>query len=560
MPEYVDIDNISSLNHINLNYPLSKIGGFSFFRCSADTEVLEIPSGVTYIGTSAFCLGGINSLKINTSNSIKLDLQAFTGSTLKSLSIKAGENSTIVDGAFNECHDLSAIDLSESNVSSIGSYAFFKANVNKPYKSDQYELMMPSGKIYLGQYSFAQSNFSNIQFQPSSIIEFNANGAQFSMCSSLTSDIELLSANCIPLFAFNNCEQLNSIKINAGVSYVDKYAFSNCKNLKRVDLSNTICKYISSSAFINCYSLTSINFPETILSVGYDASDKGDIDWDHYTFSYCSSLITLDLPNSITYIGRNAFYRCEYLEHLKLPINPNFTVINDWAFYSLPRLKELEIPSTIKSVGNYSFFALNSLTSLTLHNGLQKIGNQAFYYLPSLPELDIPNSVVDIGASAFASCWILSSLNIGTNVSSIWSRAFAGCRSLPELFLPNSLTTLGSGAFRDCSSLVSLTLSPSLTALSGSTFYNCQSLSSLTIPSGFVSIGYRDFYNCASLQQLTLPSTVSSIANDAFFGCPSSCNIIFDKTRSEVSSMDNYNWGITSGAIIHCTDGDLVVS
>ena len=155
----------------------------------------------------------------------------------------------------------------------------------------------------------------------------------------------------------------------------------------------------------------------------------------------------------------------------------------------------------------------------------------------TMTELVIPEGTTKIGNRAFYGCFALTSLTIQSSVASIGVYAFYGCRALTSLTIPNGVTSIMDQAF-----------------------YNCQALTSLTIPKGVTSIRDQAFFNCFALTSLTIPKGVTSIGDEAFKTCPTTCNITFAKTMAEVQAMANYPWGITAGAVIHCTDGDLTVS
>lgn len=87
----------------------------------------------------------------------------------------------------------------------------------------------------------------------------------------------------------------------------------------------------------------------------------------------------------------------------------------------------------------------------------------------------------------------------------------------------------------------------------------CEKLTELVIPDGVKTIGIRTFDSCINLKSLVIPKSVITIGHEAFNFCPPTCDIRFAKTKSEVSSMEEYPWGICKDAIIHCTDGDLTI-
>ena len=71
-------------------------------------------------------------------------------------------------------------------------------------------------------------------------------------------------------------------------------------------------KYIGNSTFQNCVRLTSIEIPESVTSIGRDA------------FS-CSGLTSINIPESVTVIGNYAFRDCAGLTSIDIQngVNPH---------------------------------------------------------------------------------------------------------------------------------------------------------------------------------------------------------------------------------------------
>ena len=70
-----------------------------------------------------------------------------------------------------------------------------------------------------------------------------------------------------------------------------------------------IINKIGDGIFSFCKSLNSITIPNTIGEIGNRA------------FSYCKNLTTVNIPNSVTKIGKNAFYKCKNLNDITIPKN-----------------------------------------------------------------------------------------------------------------------------------------------------------------------------------------------------------------------------------------------
>ena len=148
-------------------------------------------------------------------------------------------------------------------------------------------------------------------------------------------------------------------------------------------------------------------------------------------FSGCSSLTSIEIPNSVTSIGGSAFWGC-------------------W------RLTSVTIPNSVTSIGERAFYECSSLTSVTIGNGVTSIGHDAFRDCSSLTSVTIPNSVTSIGNSAFYGCSGLTSVTIGSGVTSIGSQAFYNCSRLSSVTIGSGVTSIGNSAFYQCSSLTSV--------------------------------------------------------------------------------------------------------
>lgn len=74
-----------------------------------------------------------------------------------------------------------------------------------------------------------------------------------------------------------------------------------------------------------------------------------------------------------------------------------------------------------------------------------------------------------------------------------------------------------------------------------------------------LSIGRRAFAYTGMLTKVELPDTLQSIAEDAFAG-DQNIEVTFQgRTMAEVREMENYHWGLHTGRVIHCSDGDITL-
>lgn len=141
------------------------------------------------------------------------------------------------------------------------------------------------------------------------------------------------------------------------------------------------------------------------------------------------------------------------------------TAIGDSAFESLStpiNVSSVFIPATVRSIGGSAFSYCNALTTVTFaeDSQLKSIGGSAFsgtYQAhPIFTEIQIPDSVKSIGDNTFNFCTNLSSIRLPSNLEVLNADMFSYCTALSDVFLPASLTEIQSGIFSGCYNLTNI--------------------------------------------------------------------------------------------------------
>lgn len=195
------------------------------------------------------------------------------------------------------------------------------------------------------------------------------------------------------------------------------------------------------------------------------------------------------------------------------------TSIDERSFEGCSSLIEIEIPNTIKSIGSFSFSKCTSLTKISIPSSVKTIDDYAFSGCLLITEIQIPSSVKLISSGLFEGCSSLKSVSIPSSVTKIEKNAFRNCSALKMITIPSSVNSIGANTFFGCSSLNGISFPSSIKAIGKSTFEKCTSLTKLSIPTSVISIGGSAFSGCSALTEITIPNSVTSIGGSAFSGC-----------------------------------------
>ncbi len=135
-------------------------------------------------------------------------------------------------------------------------------------------------------------------------------------------------------------------------------------------------------------------------------------------------------------------------------------------------LININIPDSVSSI-NYSMFKnCKKLTNITIPNSIKSISSNAFENCESLYNLTIPNSTTSIEEAAFKGCKQLKNIVIRGRITSINSELFKDCTSLEYIFIPGSVTSIGIRAFYNCMHLNTVYIPNSVTSIKELSFYN----------------------------------------------------------------------------------------
>ena len=316
--------------YLNITIPstVTQIGNLAFYQC---LEMTDIPSSVVSIGESAFKESGITKLILPNKDNVSIGKEAFMNCQyLKSVNLY---NSSVTFGSspFRGCSNLISFIFPEYSPA-IPDYFLYETKVGG-------EINIPESATYIGKYAFSKTLITSVGI-PENCLTVGNNA--FSYCSNLeeVEFSETTSKNkTIQSYAFYKCTALKKANIPYGVQVINEYAFSQS-------------------------GITSLTLPTSLTTIKNKA------------FEY-TKITELNIPEYVSTIESAAFRYCENLLSVKFSENSKLTLINTNAFYNCSKLRDVEIPKNVKSIGSYAFYKCD-IMGITIPSACTVVEGYAF--------------------------------------------------------------------------------------------------------------------------------------------------------------------------------------
>ncbi|MBP1644943.1 MAG: leucine-rich repeat protein [Bacteroidetes bacterium] len=268
------------------------------------------------------------------------------------------------------------------------------------------------------------------------------------------------------------------------------------------------------------------------------------------------------LTVGVTFKGPIYYYYNEYAGSVSIPdsveFNGNYYRVTsiDTSAFAKSRVMSVNIPNSVTYIAEMAFTDCDSLTSIIIPNSVTRIGSSVFMNSNYLTSVTIPNSVTEIGPGVFSGCSGLTSFTIPNSISKISNFMFMGCSGLTSLTIPNNITSIGYYSFRE-SGLSSLNIPNTVNFIDQYAFYLCGGLTSIDLPDSISFISYGTFWGCSALTSLTIPSTVDTIDDYAFYKCSGLTSIISEPTTPPVIRTPNSIFNINRAIPVYIPCGSL---
>ncbi|WP_300511459.1 leucine-rich repeat protein [uncultured Phocaeicola sp.] len=288
------------------------------------------------------------------------------------------------------------------------------------------------------------------------------------------------------------------------------YLKANFSSLNQLDLSGLDITVLPERA------LQGMPFEAVILPSGLK-------EIKNVALGFCPSLRTLDIPESVTTLGRWIVEGCNYLETITL--HNGLKTLSPSTFYGCG-ITSIHIPTTVTEIPNWCFQLCENLERIYLHDGITSIGKGVFSECFSLDRFTIPKGVTELSEELFASCHGLKKVNLHENITAINNSAFINCTSLifcslpgkGENLLPTGLTEIGTYCFMNIALKQMNMEDTQIKIIPEFAFYSCENLKEVTLPSGLVTIGGYALNGCP-FTTIDLPASLTEIQGYAFLSC-----------------------------------------
>ncbi len=265
-------------------------------------------------------------------------------------------------------------------------------------------------------------------------------------------------------------------------------------------------------------------------------------------FRDCQGIINIDIPETVTYIGKYAFNGCANLIRITIP--KDVTEIGDAAFSGCNKLYEVNNNSSLTlTFGGYDNGYVSCCAKAITENGEQRTVDGTIFelittsddfvfayfqgqyqllgYCGSAETVTLPTSIN--GYEYTINCGIggVNSIVIPHGKTAIDSDEFRGSKNLKRIVLPDSVEQIATYAFADCPNLEMIVIPDSVTVIEecafGDVLWSYGQAGFYRNPdnweNGCLYVGNHLIAVDPSVKSLVVKEGTIAIAEDAFKGC-----------------------------------------
>ena len=528
-----------------------------FYAKGKTQEVFTLPDSVTHVGDGAFW-GALYLKKI------------VIGKNLQ----------TIGASAFYELNNIESFEVSQENsfFKSIDGHLYDKKGsflIKCAVGNGAEDFVVPTSLTKID--IFAMNNYNTIKniyvsnlsgwFKINGLYAFNyINAENFYLNGELVSEVVVpKNVSEIKGYTFAKFKNIKTIDIGNGVTTVDYSAFSGNNSLQTLKIGARL------NDIDWIYRISSLKY----IEVNKDNAKYKSIDGNLYSkdektllFYVTDNIKRVIVPASVKTIGKQAFYKKDVKS---VTLLGGLERIEDAAFYGTS-IESIIVPATVTYIGGSAFESCENLKNVVVLSPNVEIDSGYCYIFrnsKNIESITIPASLMknlptdnityahiisgEIKDTVFARSKKLEKLVIDSGVTSICQSAFLACKNLKTVII--NCKTIGKEAFSGCTGIEKLEIGANVTEICDYAFSGCISIGKIKIGKNVKSIGIYAFAYCNSASCVILGKQVESIGNNAFNGCQSLTAVYYAGTPENFKNIvigKNGNEKFLNATIYYC--------
>ena len=210
-------------------------------------------------------------------------------------------------------------------------------------------------------------------------------------------------------------KQITSVVVSPGVTSIGNLAFTRFSKLIHVDIADSVVS-IGEGVFSECSSLTNITVPQSVTYIGVNAFDS------------CTNLSSITLStNNITSIRSHTFSGCSKLSSIVIP--DGVTSIQSGAFFNCTKLTSITIPGSVTSIGSNVFDGCTSLNDIRYSGTSESVISALSQYVLTLVTFDYGDKVPEAKRMITVSVKTGETLTAPTTIPTVSGYEFKGWRT-----------------------------------------------------------------------------------------------------------------------------------
>lgn len=272
--------------------------------------------------------------------------------------------------------------------------------------------------------------------------------------------------------AFAGCSKLTGqLVLPASLKTIKGSAFIGCSGFTGEIVFNDKLERIGRAAIAGCNGLTgSLMFPDSLAELEkdsiYDCAGLNGVlhiptsmsSWSASYVTLCGNLsgfdVSADHPSYCVVDGilysrdMTTLLQCFANRTKAVVIPEGVTSIGPQAFYRCEQIPSFSFPSTLKRIEDWGCAVTLGVTEpIVLPEGLEYLGDRAFQICDGIRDAFVLPSGIQLGEGVFDTCQAITTLIIEEGVTELPPDTFTFCTGLTQVYMPETIEHIGTNCF-----------------------------------------------------------------------------------------------------------------